>query len=263
MAQTRTVGGDDGFGGEVEGDAQNVGIFDGKHAVLVVVVVLTAQTATDDLLAKKLGAERANAEDVRNGVGIPALGEHGNGDDAANGFAELAFLANGVHHLAEKIGIGDFAGLLDIAAFDHFAAEALDFVGGHFAEIFVERFARFELFAINQQSAGSGVAVAGLVVVAKQFQTAGMMHGGLAVFADAVKAGDVIIDKLGRGSVVANDDEHRWDADVLLLPKRVGLLIVTVERVECGLQLDRQAQRVKVAGFAASFLGHLFADVFP
>ena len=114
-----------------------------------------------------MGAEGADAQDVGDGVGIPALGEHGDGDNAADGFAELALLADGVHDLAEEVGVGDLAGLLHVAAFDHFAAEAFDFVGGHFAKILVEGFAGFELLAVNEQGAGPGKAVAVVVVVAE------------------------------------------------------------------------------------------------
>ena len=51
-----------------------------------------AKAAPDDLLAEKLGAEGADAEDVRHGIGVPALGEHRDRDDAADLLAELAGL---------------------------------------------------------------------------------------------------------------------------------------------------------------------------
>ncbi len=98
--------GDDGLGGEIEGDAEDVGVFDIEEAFLIEFVGLAAQAAADDLLAKELGAEGADTEYVGDGVRIPALGEHGDGDDAADLAAELAGLADGVHYLAEEIGIG-------------------------------------------------------------------------------------------------------------------------------------------------------------
>ena len=64
---------DDRLGGEVEGNAEDVGIFDIEQALLVQLVGLAAQRAADDLLAEKLGAEGADAEDVGDGVGVPAL----------------------------------------------------------------------------------------------------------------------------------------------------------------------------------------------
>ena len=68
-----------------------------------------AQAAADDLLAEQLGAEGADAEDVGDGVGVPALGQHRDGDDAADLLAELARLADRVHHLAQQVLVGDFS----------------------------------------------------------------------------------------------------------------------------------------------------------
>ena len=67
---------DDGLGGEVERDAENVGVFDGQQPVFVEVVGLAAQAAPDDLFTKQLRAEGADAENVGDGVGIPAFREH-------------------------------------------------------------------------------------------------------------------------------------------------------------------------------------------
>ena len=63
-------------GHELERDAVHVGVLGGEEAVLVGLVGAAAQAAADDLLAQELGAERADAEDVGDGVGVPALGEH-------------------------------------------------------------------------------------------------------------------------------------------------------------------------------------------
>ena len=99
--------GDDRLGREVEGNAEHVGIFDIEQTFFVQVVGLAAQGAADDLLAQELRAEGADAEDVGDGIGVPALGEHRDGDDAADGAAELAGLADGVHDLAEQFLVGD------------------------------------------------------------------------------------------------------------------------------------------------------------
>jgi len=40
-----------------------------------------------------LGAEGADAEDVRDGVSVPTFGEHGDRDHAADGLAEAPLLA--------------------------------------------------------------------------------------------------------------------------------------------------------------------------
>ena len=92
---------DDRLRGEVERNAEHVGVLDVEQILLVQVVRLAAQGAADDLLAQKLRAEGAHAEHVSHGVGIPTFGQHRDGDDAADIGAELAVLADGVHHFAE------------------------------------------------------------------------------------------------------------------------------------------------------------------
>ena len=69
------------------------------------------QAAADDLLAEELGAEGAHAEDVGDGVGVPALGQHRDADDAADVLAEPARLADGVHHLAQQVLVGEVVGV--------------------------------------------------------------------------------------------------------------------------------------------------------
>jgi hypothetical protein len=94
---------------------------------------------------------------------------------------------------AEEIGIGDLAGLLDVATLDHFAAESFDFLAGHFAEILVRGLARFELLAIDEEGARTGEAVAGFIVVTEESESAGVVDRRLAVCAQTIKAGDVIV----------------------------------------------------------------------
>ena len=147
---------DDRLGGEVEGNAEDVGIFDVEQAFFVQIVGLAAQRAADDLLAQELGAEGADAEDMGDGVGVPALGEHRDGDDAADRSAQLAVLADGVHDFAEQRHVVEFLARLQLvgqlaAALDDLAAEALDLVGRHAAEVVVQRLAGFELLAVDEQ----------------------------------------------------------------------------------------------------------------
>ena len=53
-------------------------------------------------------------------------------------------------------------------ALDDLAAEALDLVGGHLAEVLVERLARLELLAVDQERVRSGERVAVLVEVPEE-----------------------------------------------------------------------------------------------
>jgi hypothetical protein len=61
-----------------------------------------------------------------------------------------------------------FSAGADRRAFDHLAPEAFDLVGRHLAEVVVERFAGFELFAVDQSVFGRGQRIAVLVEVAEQ-----------------------------------------------------------------------------------------------
>src|SRR6185312_6613020 len=70
--------GDNRFRSEVERNAKNVGIFDIEKPFLVEIVRLATQRTANDLLAQKLGAEGANAENVSDRVGVPAFSEHRN-----------------------------------------------------------------------------------------------------------------------------------------------------------------------------------------
>ena len=154
---------------KVEGDAENVGILHVEAAVVVQVIGLPAQGAANHLLAQQLGAEGANAENVRDGVGIPALGQHGNGDDATDRSAKPTGLAYGVHDLAQQVVVREVLGLPAVArAGDDLTAEALDLAGGQVPEVLVQTLPGFELFAVDEQRARAAERRAVLMVVAEQ-----------------------------------------------------------------------------------------------
>ena len=234
---------DDRLGGEVERNAEDVGIFDVEQPFFVQVVGLAAQGAADDLLAQQLRAEGADAEDVGDGVGVPAFGEHRNRDDAADGAAELSRLADRVHDLAEQ-----------------FLASVM-FVGLRRARRCARRSrggsarsrrrhacgncrrARRRLRAARCRSAACSGAASGLpclVEVAEQGEAA-VLQRGRAVFVLAMKAGDVVVDQLRDGRVLADDDEAGRHPDACFLPELEGLLVVAVEGFERGLQVEWEA----------------------
>ena len=198
------------------------------------------------------------------GVGVPAFGQHRDGDDAADGAAELAGLADGVHDLAEQVLVGDVVAGAGIAgALDDLAAEALDLVGGHAAEVVVERVAGFELLAVDQQRVRARQRVAGgFVEVAEQCEAA-VLQRGRAVLVLAVEAGDEVVDQLRDGGVLADDDEAGRHLDARFLPELEGLLVVAVEGFERGLQAGGQFERVEFLALAAALLRHVLADVLP
>jgi len=62
-----------------------------------------------DLLAKATENQSAQAHDVGDSVRIPAFGEHGHGNDAADVRAECVSFANSVHYLAENLDVRIFS----------------------------------------------------------------------------------------------------------------------------------------------------------
>src|SRR5437870_3501220 len=113
---------------------------------------------------------------MRDGIGVPTLSEHGDGNDAPDRSAQLAMLPNGIHHLAEKRHVVEFLPSLKLigelaAAFDNLAAEALYFVARHAAEVVIQRFAGFELLAVDKQRIWARERVAVLVEVAEERET--------------------------------------------------------------------------------------------
>jgi len=69
---------------EIEGNAEDIRVFHIEQPFFVLFVRHATQRTPNDLLAKELGAEGANAENMGDGIGIPSLGEHRDRDDAAD-----------------------------------------------------------------------------------------------------------------------------------------------------------------------------------
>src|SRR5204863_1599848 len=86
------------FRSEVERNSKNVGVFRVEEIFFIQIVGLSAECATDHLLAKQLGSERSNSEDVSNGVGIPSFRKHRDRNNASDQATELTGLANRVHN---------------------------------------------------------------------------------------------------------------------------------------------------------------------
>ena len=71
------------------------------------VITGAAQATTNDLFAKQLAGKRPQAQNMCDRLGIPALGQHTNGNYVANLFAGLTFLADSIHHFTQSSsGIG-------------------------------------------------------------------------------------------------------------------------------------------------------------
>ena len=149
----------------------------------VQLVGLPAQRAADDLLAEKLRAERADAEDVGDGVGVPAFGQHRDGDDAADLPRRAGRRLPTVFMTSRRsVGVGDRSRRLRRRPrAPLLALELLDFGAGELAEAGVERLAGLDLLAVDEQRVRLGQAVAVVVEVAEEFEMAVVDGVGLAV----------------------------------------------------------------------------------
>jgi hypothetical protein len=165
-------------------------------------------------------------------VRVPAFGQHRDRDDAADLLAELALLADGVHDLAQERRIVDRLGRADVAcALNDIAAEPLDLIASHLAEIFVECLAGFKLRAVDQDRIGAGNAVAVVIVVAELLKAA-ILKRGRSILVLAMKARNVFVDEFRCGCVIADNNEDRRDTNSLLLPKVERLLVMAVKRFQ-------------------------------
>ena len=159
---------------ERERHAVDFGVFRLEMALLVGGVAHPSQAAADHLLAEQLRAEGADAQNVGDGVGVPALGEHRDADHALDVLAELAGLADGVHHLAEQVFVGEVLGVAAGEAGAVFGLELLDFAGGDLLEVVAHRLAGFELLAVHQDRVRAVEPAAVAVVVAEDGQLPGL-----------------------------------------------------------------------------------------
>ena len=193
-----------------------------------------AESATDDLLAEKLGAKRADAKDVGNGVRVPPFGEHGDGDDAADALAELARLTDGVEDFAEKIFGGDGVGITAWEAPHVFGLEFGDLLRGGEAEVVGHCIARVDLHGVDEEGLRLLRPSPSSVIVAEEVELACLdTFQAVEVF---LPSGDEVEDHLGYVGVVADDDKdgrgQTTSAGVgVTLPSFESLFVVEIERL--------------------------------
>ena len=70
--------------------------------------------------------------------------------------AELAGLADRVHHLAEQVFVGEFLGVAAGEAGAVLGLELLDFTGGDLLEVVAHGLARFKLLGCRPESCSGG-----------------------------------------------------------------------------------------------------------
>jgi hypothetical protein len=176
-------------------------------AVRVGGVAHAPEGPADHLLAQQLGAEGANTEHVRDGVGVPALGQHGNADDATDVFAELAGLADGVHHFAEQVLVGKVLGVAAGKAGAIIGLELVNFTRSDLLEVVAHRLAGFELPAVHQDSVRAVEPTAIAVVIAENGQLSRLNDY---LFADLLfPTGNEFKNEFGDVGVVADNYEDR------------------------------------------------------
>jgi len=101
--------------------------------------------------------------------------------------------------------IGDVFGSTGITcALDNFTAKALNLVGSHAAKVIVERIARFELLAVDEQRIRARKRiVGGFVEIAEQCEASVLQRRG-AIFVLAMEARDEVVNELRDGGVLAD-----------------------------------------------------------
>ena len=147
----------DGYrlGSEIEGYAKYIRVLDVEQSLRVFTSYDCRRSARPThLLTKKLRAERADTQHVRDRPSVPTLGQHRNGHDASNRSAERVRLADGVHHLTQQVFIGELLGLPAVAgSFDNLAPEALDLIARRSPKVLVECLLRSRAASLSMSSA--------------------------------------------------------------------------------------------------------------
>ena len=109
---------------------------------------------------------------------------------------------------------------------------------------------------------GRGSGLPCLVEIAEQCQPP-VFERGRAVIVLAVEAGDVVVDQLRDGRVVADDDEAGRHSNAFFFPELEGLLVVAVEASRAVCSRVGSLRGSSAIGLAAALLGHVLADVLP
>ena len=214
-----------GFAGgahEGEGHAEDVGDFGAEQPPLFVgevVVGGAAERSPDHLFAQEFAPELAEAEDVGDGPRVPAFGEHGHRDDAADALAG-AVLADGLDDLPqpfEPLLTGLRVGREQLPLFLHHRGQ----VAGQFLR-------RVE-FGVDQDRR-RGVLPSGAVGahIREEGQAARPVRGLRAVF--GLLAGDPAVELGGVLDIVRHHDHHRDPPRLRVL--LVRLLVVLVQGFE-------------------------------
>ena len=153
-----------------------------------------------------------------NGIGVPALCQHRNRHNAADRIAKASFLAHRVHDFPQQILIGQVFGLAAVAgALDDFTAETFDLIRSHFPEVFVQGVAGLQLFAVDEQCPRAAELVAMFIEIAEQRKPSVFKACGT-VFILTKEAGNKIVNQLGYGGILTDDNEARRHANTAFFP---------------------------------------------
>ena len=114
------------------------------------------------------------------GVSVPPFRQHRDGHNTADVCAELARLANSIHHLSQQLLVGDVIRRARIAgSLNLLPLEPIDLIGGHGAEVVIQPFALFKLLAVYEQCIRARQRIAGgLVEVPEQGEASVLQFRG-------------------------------------------------------------------------------------
>ncbi len=161
-----------GFDCKIKRYPQDICIFNIKQTIIIKFIRLTAQGTANNLLTKKLGSKGPDSENMGDSIGIPAFIQHGNRDNASDGFTKLPLFANCVHRLPEQILVSYiFSPDLIACALVNLIPETLNSLSSHFSEIFIQCITGLQLLTVYKQGARQSKGIIKLVKIAEQFKT--------------------------------------------------------------------------------------------
>ena len=211
------------------------------------IVVAAAQAAPDDLLAKQLRHKRAQADNVGDGVAIPALGEHADAHDATHGAPRRSDrTAEFSRQFHETVGIYLAPGAV---------ARPFVFADGvespaHPARL-VRFAAAFDLFGDFRIDANRALLA---VLISQIVQGGGGDSRRLLVF------GQPFVNDFRQFDVFANNNKNRRArvGGIVALPLALRFFAHPAQHCDGGVGVSQNRLDIGLAAFAASLAGGEF-----
>ncbi len=207
-------------------------------------VTHATKRAADDLFAEQLRAESAHTENVCDRVRVPAFGEHRDGNDAFDLFAELARFADSVHYLAKQIFVRESSTSRPGNRIRYSVLNSSISSDGDFLEFGAHCLAGFELLLSTKMVFGRCSPATMSTLLKSGSLPAQARRFCLGNFPSPILR--CIEDEIRDVGVIAYDDEDRRRQTPVsrfsvLLPAAVILFVIAVETLQSALAIQREA----------------------